>query len=64
MITGLRGALRQFAQAARLAVGVPDYERYLAHHGARHPDAPAMSREAFFRSRLDARYKRGSSRCC
>lgn len=52
------------AQTARLIVGVPDYDRYVAHMRRSHPDTPPMSREAFFVNRLDARYGRGASRCC
>lgn len=55
---------RKCAQTARLAVGIPDYEAYVAHRRAHHPDEPAMSREEFFRERLAARYRRGTSRCC
>lgn len=52
------------AQTARLIVGVPDYDRYVAHMLRSHPDTPPMNREAFFVNRLDARYGRGASRCC
>jgi uncharacterized short protein YbdD (DUF466 family) len=60
----LRAAARRLAQTARLAVGVPDYQGYVAHRRAHHPDEPVMSYEAFFRDRQTARYKRGGSRCC
>ena len=33
--------------AARLAIGVPDYDAYVAHVRAHHPDATPMTREAF-----------------
>jgi uncharacterized short protein YbdD (DUF466 family) len=59
-----RRALRTLAQTARLAVGIPDYEGYVAHRHQRHPGEPVMSYEEFFRERLAARYRRGSSRCC
>lgn len=53
-------------QTARLMVGLPDYDNYLNHMQANHPDQPPMSYEAFFRERQDARY--GSSgrvpKCC
>ena len=52
------------AQAARLAVGVPDYDTYVAHVRAHHPDRPPMDRAAFFAERMQARYGRGRSRCC
>jgi len=60
----LRRSWHVAVRSARLAVGVPDYEAYLAHLRARHPQAVPMSREAFFRERMDARYGKGRSRCC
>lgn len=60
----LRSALRRLRQAAHLAVGLPDYEQYLAHRRAFHPGEPPLSYEAFFRECQAARYRRGSSRCC
>jgi uncharacterized short protein YbdD (DUF466 family) len=51
-------------RGARLAVGVPDYDTYVAHLRREHPGREPMSREAFFRERMDARYGRGRSRCC
>lgn len=60
----LRRAWELAARTARLAVGVPDYEAYVAHVRLRHPQHEPMSREAFFRERLAARYARGRSRCC
>lgn len=55
---------RLLAQTARLIVGVPDYDLYVAHMRRMHPDAQPMTREAFFANRLEARYGRGASRCC
>ncbi|VVD63316.1 YbdD/YjiX family protein [Pandoraea terrigena] len=56
---------RYLGQAMRLMVGLPDYETYVAHMQATHPDQPVMNYEAFFRERQEARYggKRGG-RCC
>ena len=51
-------------QAARLAVGVPDYDTYVAHVRAHHPGCKPMDRAAFFAERMQARYDRGRSRCC
>ena len=56
--------LRAAARAVRAMMGAPDYERYLAHVRARHPDVEPLSREAFVRERLEARYSRPGSRCC
>ncbi|GHE24891.1 YbdD/YjiX family protein [Vulcaniibacterium thermophilum] len=60
----LRRAWRAACVAARMAVGLPDYDRYVAHARRMHPERPPMTREEFFRERLAARYGRGRSRCC
>jgi len=62
-----RTALRLTAQTARLMVGVPDYENYVAHRRTNHPGQPVMSYEEFFRERQAARYAVGKGRfrgCC
>ena len=48
----------------RRIIGAPDYECYLAHLAARHPDVTPLSREAFARDCLARRYDRPGSRCC
>ncbi len=55
---------RLAVRSARLAVGVPDYDDYVAHVRARHPQCEPMSLDAFFAERMRARYGRGRSRCC
>ncbi|HVE07426.1 MAG TPA: YbdD/YjiX family protein [Paraburkholderia sp.] len=62
--TDVRSAGRYLGQALRLMVGVPDYETYVAHMRATHPDQPVMSYEAFFRERQNARYGAGAGKCC
>lgn len=52
------------ARTARAAIGLPDYDTYVAHMRAHHPDRSPMARDAFFRERMEARYGRGRSRCC
>jgi uncharacterized short protein YbdD (DUF466 family) len=68
MTTRLRSLLRAIwsnaAQAARLAIGIPDYEAYMAHMREQHPSIQVMDRDAFFRERMSARYGKGKSRCC
>ncbi|WP_028226920.1 YbdD/YjiX family protein [Paraburkholderia ferrariae] len=68
MFSGLRDnvqtAGRYLGQAMRLMVGLPDYEGYVAHMRATHPDRPVMSYEAFFRERQNARYGSGAGKCC
>lgn len=54
-------------QTARLMVGVPDYETYVAHRKAHHPSEPVMSYTEFFRERQTARYATEKGRlrgCC
>jgi len=54
-------------KTARLMVGVPDYETYVAHRKAHHPHEPIMSYEEFFRERQNARYAVEKGRfkgCC
>ncbi|MHC6226341.1 YbdD/YjiX family protein [Pseudomonas sp. X10] len=58
---------KYLGQAARMLVGMPDYDYYVEHMQTKHPDKPVMSYEAFFRERQDARYGGGSGRpvrCC
>jgi uncharacterized short protein YbdD (DUF466 family) len=54
-------------RAARLMIGIPDYETYVEHRLANHPGEPVMTYEQFFRERQQARYAIGSGRfrgCC
>ena len=53
-------------RGGRQMCGIPDYQTYLAHHRRHHPERPALSYEAFFRERIDARYggRNGNTRCC
>ena len=48
-------------------IGVPDYETYVAHRQAKHPNQPIMTYAEFFRERQQARYAIGKGRfrgCC
>jgi len=54
-------------RAARLMVGVPDYDTYVRHRQINHPDKPIMTYEEFFVERQNARYSVGEGRfrgCC
>ena len=58
---------KSFQEGARMMVGVPSYETYLAHMAKTHPDTPVMSYGEFFRNRQDARFGGGNNsgfRCC
>jgi uncharacterized short protein YbdD (DUF466 family) len=56
--------LRQWMSVLRVLIGVPDYDRYVRHMRARHPDRALLSKEEFVNARLNARYSRPGSRCC
>ena len=54
-------------RTARLMIGVPDYDTYVAHRRANHPDEPIMTYVEFFRERQQARDAVGKGRfrgCC
>ncbi len=58
---------KYLGQAARMLVGMPDYDTYVEHMRNKHPDKPVMTYEEFFRERQEARYgggKGGPCRCC
>ncbi|WP_406819649.1 YbdD/YjiX family protein [Pseudomonas sp. KnCO4] len=58
---------KYLGQAARMLVGMPDYDAYVEHMQLKHPGKPVMSYENFFRERQEARYGGGSGRpirCC
>ncbi|QRO02478.1 YbdD/YjiX family protein [Archangium violaceum] len=55
---------RRVVQTARLLIGVPDYDTYVAHMRQHHPSRPVMSYEEFFDERMRARYRGGGGRCC
>jgi uncharacterized short protein YbdD (DUF466 family) len=60
----LKETLGAAASVCRAVLGVPDYERYLAHVRVHHPDETPLSREEFFARRQTDRYERPGSRCC
>lgn len=60
----LREALRKLREGGALMVGVPDYDRYLQHMRDKHPELTPLSREAFVRGRMLARYGgKGTGKC-
>ena len=64
MFTDLRQAGRYLGQAMRLMVGLPDYDNYVSHMQATHPDRHVMTYEEFFRERQEARYGSKVGGCC
>ena len=61
-------AVKQWSvRAARLMVGVPDYDTYVQHRRTNHPDQPIMTYGEFFIERQEARYGVSKGRfrgCC
>lgn len=55
---------QRLVQTARLSCGVPDYEVYVAHLRAHHPERKIPTYAEFFRDRQTARYKGTGGRCC
>ena len=54
-------------RAARLMVGIPDYQTYVDRRRACHPNERIMSYQEFFQDRQNARYGTGNGRfrgCC
>ena len=58
------GRLQRLRQACRQMFGIPDFDRYLAHMHARHPDAPVLSEREFHAMAIDRRYGASRPRCC
>jgi uncharacterized short protein YbdD (DUF466 family) len=55
---------RGFCTACRQVLGMPDYERYLAHAAVLHPGAPVLTRGEYFEQAIERRYGGGGTRCC
>jgi uncharacterized short protein YbdD (DUF466 family) len=55
---------RKAVATARLAIGVPDYDAYVAHMRAHHPGARVMNYAEFFNDCQARRYRNGRTGCC
>ena len=65
MLEALGKAGKYLGQAARLMVGMPDYDTYVQHMRLNHPEQTPMTYEEFYKNRVDARYGgNGNARCC
>jgi len=67
LLSSLKAAGRTALRAARLMIGFPDYDAYVRHRRAVHPDEDVMTYEEFFRERQASRYGVNGgkiSRCC
>lgn len=62
--TALRTLWQKLREGGALMVGVPDYDRYVAHMREHHPEQAPMTRDAFIRARMEARYGgKGTGKC-
>lgn len=56
--------LTRVLAVVRRIIGVPDYDVYVAHMRAHHPDCAISSRDDFLRERMADKYSRPGARCC
>ena len=63
MFGNLGQAGKYLGQAARMLIGIPDYDNYVQHMKDNHPDKPVMTYNEFFRERQEARYGGGDGKC-
>ena len=62
-----KAAMRTLGRIAESMIGLPDYDYYVAHRLAQHPDQPIMTRPQFICERQDRRYgggPGGTFKCC
>ena len=64
MINFLTSIFSSAASFIKAVLGVPDYERYLAHMHSTHPGDRVMSETEFRHTRMNDRYNRAGSKCC
>ena len=56
---------RGVRRTAGLMIGQPDYDAYVAHASATHPDQPPLDKTAFFRLHEQRRFGgAGGFKCC
>ena len=64
MINYITSFFSRTASVVRAVLGVPDYERYLAHMRSAHPGDRVMSETEFKHTRMSDRYNGPGSKCC
>jgi uncharacterized short protein YbdD (DUF466 family) len=64
LVLSTRTKLARAAYVIRRVIGVPDYDRYVAHLRAHHAGMQPMNRDEFVRQRLADRYSKPGNRCC
>ncbi|HET9636760.1 MAG TPA: YbdD/YjiX family protein [Gemmatimonadaceae bacterium] len=63
MIQRIAGLFSRTASIVRAVLGVPDYDRYLAHMRTAHPGDRVMTETEFRHTRMNDKYNR-TARCC
>lgn len=48
----------------RRIVGVPDYDAYVAHLHAHHPETTPLAQDAFLKKCWEDKYTKPGNRCC
>ncbi|UXN04198.1 YbdD/YjiX family protein [Bartonella sp. HY406] len=65
MFNKIAKAGKYMGQAAKLMIGVPDYDNYVQHMRLTHPDQTPMTYPEFFKDRQDARFGgKNGFKCC
>jgi uncharacterized short protein YbdD (DUF466 family) len=64
IVSEARERVERVANVVRRIIGVPDYERYVAHVRTHHPDVTPMCQKDFEKQRIVDKYSRPGGRCC
>ena len=64
IVTETRDRVERVAKVVRRIIGVPDYDRYVAHVRTHHPEMTPMCRKDFEQQRVLDKYSRPGGRCC
>jgi uncharacterized short protein YbdD (DUF466 family) len=64
IVTEARDRVERVAKVVRRIIGVPDYDRYVAHVHSHHPGETPMCRRDFEKQRILDKYSRPGGRCC
>ena len=64
LLTACERVRGRVAGVLRQIIGAPDYERYLTHATRCHCELEPLTRDEFYRARLEDRYSKPGARCC
>ena len=60
----LASCFSRLRSAVLRITGMPDYQAYLTHVRAAHPERPLPTERQYFDEYLKGRYESGPTRCC